>query len=910
MAEDEQSAKQAEEQGDGIQSKPEMEDDPHIKPIAIDQEMKRSYIDYAMSVIIGRALPDARDGFKPVHRRVLFGMHESGMTAGKPFKKSARIVGDVMGKYHPHGDMAIYDTLVRMAQDFSLRYPLVDGQGNFGSVDGDSAAAMRYTESRLMRIAEEMLADIQKNTVDFKPNYDESLQEPEVLPSKLPNLLVNGSTGIAVGMATNIPPHNLREVSEGIVMLIDNPQATVSELMEVVPGPDFPTGGTILGQGGIFEAYSTGRGRLKVRAKVHLENDDRRLVVTEIPYMVNKSKLLEQIADLVKEKRIEGISDLRDESDREGMRVVIDLKRDAMPDLVQNQLFAHTQMETTFGIINLALVDGAPRVLTLKETMQEYIKHRQEVVARRTKYDLEKARERAHILEGLLKALDNLDRVIELIRSSASIDEAEKGLMSEFELSKKQSRAILEMRLQKLTGLEREKLRSEYDELQEAIMRYQVILGDPAEVLKIVREDLLAVSEKYGDERRTEINTEYVDIDIEDLIPKEDVVITVTNTGYIKRIPIRTYKKQHRGGKGLIGMKTKEEDFIVDLFVTHSHDYILFFTNFGKVYWLKAYKVPEGSRQFRGKPVINLLPNLEEGEQVETLLPIKEFDDEHYLIFVTRKGKIKKTVLSAYGRPRVTGIKAVGLDEGDELMATRISDGNQEIIIATAQGKANRFSEDEVRAMGRTAHGVRGIKLLKNDKVVSAAVVDCLDDPGDWVDEVDDGEVPEEEELDDDAEICESSAGKLGPVLLTVTENGFGKRTHVCDYRKTHRGSQGVKNIVCDSRNGPVVTALTVEDDNELIISSQLGMIIRVPVGGIRIIGRATKGVKIMNLNEGDQVVAVAKHMGGDDEEDDEEGEGGEEDTAVDEKAMEEIIKEDGEVEDGTDAGPDASDEE
>lgn len=791
----------------------------------IEDEMQKSYIDYAMSVIVGRALPDVRDGLKPVHRKILFAMHELGNSYNKPPKKSARIVGEVIGKFHPHGDIAAYDALVRMAQDFSLRYPLVDGQGNFGSVDGDGAAAMRYTEVRLAKIAELMLADIEKNTVDFVDNFDASLQEPVVLPTRLPNLLINGSSGIAVGMATNIPPHNLRETVDAIVHLVDNPEMETLELMEFIKGPDFPTGGIIYGINGIIEAYTTGKGRIKVRALAdieELEGKDR-IIVTEIPYQVNKANLIETIAELVKDKRIEGITDLRDESDRDGMRIVIELRKDIMADIVLNQLFAHTQMSVTFGVINIALVDNEPKVLPLKETIQHFIDFRKEVVIRRTNYELEQARKREHILKGLMIAVDNLDETIQIIRSSKNGEEARNRLMERFELDEDQAKAILDMRLQKLTGLEIESLRLEFEELLKIIADLEGILASPERVRTIIKEELLEIREQHGDERRTVIVEDALELDIEDLIPVEDMVVTITQDGYIKRVPLDTYKGQKRGGVGLIGMQTKEEDFLTDLFVTSTHDYLMFFTNLGRVYWLKAYRLPIGGRHAKGKPIVNLLPNLEEGELVNEIIPVSEFDDSRFLVFSTRKGIIKKTRLSAYSHVRSTGIIALNLDEGDELVETKLTDGIKEIVLASKKGQAVRFQESDVRPMGRPARGVRGIRLGDDDEVVSMAVV-----------------TPESN-------------------LLTLTENGYGKLSKVEDYRKTKRGGKGVITIKTTERNGMVVAVKEVAAGEELIVTSHQGMIIRVPVDQIRLSGRATMGVTIMRIKEDDTVCAVAR---------------------------------------------------
>lgn len=797
---------------------------------SVEAEMKTSYIDYAMSVIVGRALPDVRDGLKPVHRRIIYSMYESGVTSTKPYKKSARIVGDVLGKYHPHGDTAVYDALIRMAQDFSLRYPLIDGQGNFGSVDGDSPAAMRYTESRLAKIAEEMVEDIEKETVKFADNYDGSLKEPTVLPAKLPNLLINGSSGIAVGMATNIPPHNLSEVVDGITLLINNPDAELRDLMSVIRAPDFPTGGIIYGISGIVEAYSTGRGLIRIRARTSVEESEgrRRIIVTEIPYMVNKANLIESIAELVREKRIEGISDLRDESDREGMRIVIELKRDAQDEVVLNQLFAHTAMESSFGVINLALVDNKPSVLTLKETLMHYIDHRRAVIRRRTEFDLKKAEMRAHILEGLIVALDNIDAVIKLIKSSKDAGIAKGSLIKKFDLSEEQAKAILEMRLQRLTALEMEGILKEHDELLKKIARLKEILASEQEILRIIKEELAYLKEKYGDERRTEIVTETTDLDIKDLIPDEDVVITITKAGYIKRIPVTTYRQQRRGGVGLVGMGKKEEDVVTYLFIASTHALILFFTNKGKVYWLETYRIPEGGRYSRGKAIVNLLPELEEGEKVSVVIHVKEFLDKHYLIFATKNGIVKKTPLKMYSRPRVTGIRAINLDDGDELVSVKLSDGSKDVILATKHGQAIRFLESEIRAMGRAVRGVRGIRLRGGDDVVSMALV-----------------------KEDDA-------------LLTITENGYGKRTPVKDYRSIRRGGMGVRTIKTNERNGFVVSVKEVKDGDELILTTLDGMVIRVPASDISIQGRNTMGVRVMRLRENDRIVDVATLKKGD----------------------------------------------
>lgn len=800
---------------------------------SIESEMKRAFIDYSMSVIMSRALPDVRDGLKPVHRRILYAMNDMGLTHERPYKKSARVVGEVLGKYHPHGDQAVYDSMVRMAQDFSLRYPLIDGQGNFGSIDGDAAAAMRYTEARMTRIAKLMLQDIEKNTVEWTDNFDGTLKEPVMLPSKLPNLLINGSSGIAVGMATNMAPHNICEVIDGTIQVIDNPEISTSELMEIIQGPDFPTGGIIYGKGGIFSAYSTGKGLIKVRARTHVEEEDRKkIIVTEIPYQVNKANLLKSIADLVKAKKIEGIADLRDESDRNGMRIVIDLKRDAIEDVVLSQLYKHTDLQTTFGILNLAIVDGAPKVLTLREIIQHYIEYRVEVITRRTTYDLTKAKEKLHLLEGFIIALENIDEVIRIIRRSKTVEEAKAGLIKRFNFSEKQVKAILDMRLHRLTGMEMDAVKNDYEETKQLIDQLTELLSDRQNILNEIKRELLEIKEKFGDERRTEIVEGEIDIDMEDLIPVQDVVVTITNSGYIKRIPCETYKTQHRGGKGLIGMQTKDEDIVVDSFITSTHDYIMFFTNHGKAFWLKGYKIPEGGRHSKGKAIINLLPRLEEGEYVETAIPVKEFDEDHYLVFATRKGIIKKTVLSAYSNIRVNGIRAIKLDEDDELISTKLSDGKQTIMMSSANGQACRFNEEEVRPMGRVTRGVIGMRLDKGDHVVSMAIV------------------------------------KEEGTLLTITENGYGKRSPIQEYRKTHRGSKGVRTIITNERNGKVIFVKEVEDDDEIMLTSKEGMIVRIPVRDIRVQGRNTMGVRVMRLNEGDKVVSVAKVIGEDKEED------------------------------------------
>jgi DNA gyrase subunit A len=793
---------------------------------AIETEMKRAFIDYSMSVIMSRALPDVRDGLKPVHRRILYAMNDMGLAHEKPYRKSARVVGEVLGKYHPHGDQAIYDSMVRMAQNFSLRYPLVDGQGNYGSIDGDSAAAMRYTETRLAKMAKLMIQDIEKETVEWTENFDGSLKEPVMLPAKLPNLLINGSSGIAVGMATNMAPHNLSEVIDGTIQLIENPEMSTVELMETIQGPDFPTGGIIYGKGGILSAYSEGKGLVRVRARVDVEGkekDKKKIIVSELPYQVNKSKLLKNIAELVKNKKIEGITDLRDESDRKGMRIVIELRRDAIEDVVINQLYEHTDLQTTFGILNLAIVEGEPKILALKEILEHYIKYRVEVITKRTNYELNKAKDKMHILEGFMIALKNIDEVIKIIRNSKLVDEAKENLMKRFDFSEKQAKAILDMRLQKLTGMEIEGVEKDYNETKALIEKLELLLSDKQNILDVIKTELMEIKEQFGDERRTEIVEGEIDIEIEDLIPVQEVVITITDSGYIKRIPCETYRTQRRGGKGLKGMQTKEEDVVVDSFITSTHDYIMFFTNHGKAFWLKGYRIPEGTRHAKGKAIINLLPRLEEGEYVETAIPIHEFDEEHYLVFSTKKGIIKKTVLSSYSNVRVNGIRAIRLDEDDELISTKLSDGKQTIMIATANGQACRFDEKEVRPMGRVTRGVIGIRLGKDDKVVSMAIV-----------------------------------GEEGN-LMTVTENGYGKRSPIETYRKTHRGSKGVRTIITNERNGKVIWVREVIDEDELMLTSKGGMMVRVPVKGIRIMGRSTMGVTIMRLNKQDKVVSVAK---------------------------------------------------
>ncbi len=790
----------------------------------IEREMSRSYVDYSMSVIVGRALPDVRDGLKPVHRRILYAMNDLGIPYNRPHKKSARIVGEVLGKYHPHGDTAVYDAMVRMAQPFSLRYTLVDGQGNFGSVDGDSAAAMRYTEARLTKMSADMLADIEKDTIDFADNFDGSLKEPVVLPSKVPNLLVNGSAGIAVGMATNMPPHNLGEVVDAIKFAIDNPDADVPELMQYIKGPDFPTGGTIHGIGGIVSAYKTGRGKIKVRSKTHFEeksNGKMMIIVDEIPYQVNKERLIEQIADSVRNKEIEGITNVNDESDKDGMRIVIELHKDAMETVVLENLFKHTQMEITFGIINLALVNNKPMLLTLKELIVQYIKHRKEVVTRRTSFDLEVAKKRYHILEGLMAAINRMDEVIELIRASKNADEASEGLQNLLTIDAEQAKAILDMKLQKLTGLEIDGVVGEYNDIKKLMIDLEDILAHEGRILQIIKDELTEMKEGYGDERRTEIDPNAIDSDEEDLIPKEDVVITITKDNYIKRIPLRTYKQQGRGGVGLIGMQTKEEDDVASMFVACTHDYIMFITDRGRLHWLKGYRIPEGSRQSKGRPIVNMLPDLEEGEKVVNTISVAEFTEDKSLVFCTKEGIIKKTALSAYGNIRNKGIKAIKLDENDELIGTEITNGSHEIIIATKDGQAARFDESEVRATGRDTMGVKGITLADGDEVVGMTVVEPRD------------------------------------MILSVSENGFGKISVVDEYRKTHRGSKGVITMKTTERNGSVVAIAKVSLDDELMVTSRQGKMIRIKVSDIRVTGRNAAGVKIMDMRNDDKIIAL-----------------------------------------------------
>jgi DNA gyrase subunit A len=795
-----------------------------IIPRIIEQEMKTAYLDYSMSVIVGRALPDVRDGLKPVHRRVLFAMYDMGMLHTKPTKKSARIVGEVLGKYHPHGDTAVYDAMVRLAQDFSLRYPLVQGQGNFGSVDGDRAAAMRYTEARLNKLAEEVLQDIDKETVQFVPNFDASLQEPSVLPAKIPNLLVNGSSGIAVGMATNIPPHNMSEVCEGIIQTIDNPDIDVMVLMQTIKAPDFPTGGIITGTSGLREAYKTGRGKIVVRAKTEIEEakNRTRIIVKEIPYMVNKAEMIEAIADLVRDKKVQGIADLRDESDRDGMRIVFDLKQGSNSDVVLNQLFAHSRMQETFGINMLALVDNQPRILSLKDIINEYILYRRSIVRKRTEFDLRQSEDRAHLLEGLIVALNHIDAVVQLIKRSKSADEAKKSLMEDYELTEKQAQAILDMTLRRLTSLEQDKIRSEHTDLLRLIKDLKDILASEQKILGIIKAELLELKEKYGDKRRTQvIESEMIALEEESLIKPEDDVITITHAGYVKRLTMDTYKQQRRGGKGIIAAEAKEEDFIENLFVANTRDHILFFTSLGKVHWIKVYQLPEAGRYAKGTAIVNLL-QLDQGEKVTAFIPVKQFEENKFLFMVTANGIIKKTSLAEFSNPRKGGIIALNLEPKDELKSVMLTDGNQQIIIATKQGNAVKFHESDVRSMGRTATGVIGIRL-RDDQVIGATIAD----------------------------------DKLS--LVTITENGYGKRSPISDYRLINRGGVGVINIKITEKNGAVVGIATVTDSDELMLISQNGVLIRTPVTGISVIGRNTQGVRVMRLDDKDKVISLAK---------------------------------------------------
>lgn len=796
-----------------------------IIPIDIGKEMRQSYLDYAMSVIVGRALPDVRDGLKPVHRRILFAMHELGLSPDKGYRKCANIVGRVMSDFHPHGDASIYDALVRLAQDFSCRYPLIDGHGNFGSVDGDSAAAMRYTEARLAKISMEMLRDIEKDTVDFIPNYDERTKEPTILPSRIPNLLVNGSAGIAVGMATNIPPHNLGEVIDGVIKLIENPDVTIDELISIIRGPDYPTGGVIMGRKGILSAYRTGRGSIRTRAQTSIEDigkGKQAIIITELPYQVNKARLVEKIAELVRDKKIDGITDLRDESDRTGMRVVIELRRDVNASVLLNQLYKHTQMQDTFGVIMLALVDGQPKVLNLRDVLFYYLEHQKDVTIRRTKYELARAEARAHLVEGLRIAVQNIDEVVKIIRSSRTTAEAKENLINRFELSEKQADAIVEMRLRSLTGLEIEKLEAEYNELLEKIAYLKSVLADENLILGIIKDELLEVRNKFADDRRTIISNDDMEMEDIDLIPKEDVVITLTDHGYIKRIPLDTYRSQRRGGRGITAMGTKDEDAVSHVFATTSHHYILFFTNRGKVYRLRAYEIPESGRQAKGTAIVNLI-YLDNDEQINAVIPVAEFDTEHYLFMATNHGVVKKTVLKEYDTSRRDGIIAINLDENDHLVNVLLTHGDDEIILGTKNGLAIRFHESDARPLGRVSRGVRGINLSKDDVVIGMDKV------------------------------------REDSYMLVVTSNGYGKRTPVDEYRAQTRGGKGIINIKTTERNGEAVALKVVKDDEEILLVSSEGIIIRLETKYISVMGRSTQGVTLMRLDEGDHVVAMAR---------------------------------------------------
>ena len=796
-----------------------------IIPIELEEEMQKSYIDYAMSVIVGRALPDVRDGLKPVHRRILYAMHESGMTADKPFKKSARVVGDVLGRYHPHGDTAVYYAMVRLAQEFSTRYMLIEGQGNFGSIDGDAPAAMRYTEVRMSKIAAELLKDIEKNTVDFIPNYDESMEEPTVLPSRIPTLLINGSAGIAVGMATNIPPHNLGEVIDGVIALINNPEISIKELMKIIKGPDFPTGGIIVGKSGIKKAYETGRGSIRIKAVSRIEkmqNGKMRILITELPYQVNKARLIAEMADLVKEKRIDGITALRDESDRTGMRIVIELRRDVNPQVILNQLYKRTQLMNNFGVIMLALVDGVPKVLNLKEMLYYYLEHQKDVVVRRTRYELERAEARLHIVEGLKIALDHIDEVIRIIRQSPSVNTAKENLMARFSLSEKQAQAIVDMRLGKLSGLEREKLIEEYEELIKRIAYLRSVLADEKLVLKIIKEELIEVKEKYADERRSQISLVEGSLEMEDLIADEDVVITITHGGYIKRQLINVYRKQRRGGRGVMAITTKDEDFVEHLFITTTHQNLLFFTNKGKVYRKKVYEIPESGRQARGTAIVNLL-SITGDEKITAVIPVREFTDDQYLLTTTQKGIVKKTSLLAYDTNRSDGIIALTLDENDELIAVKLTSGTDDLILATRLGKSIRFSEKDIRVTGRTSRGVKGIDLEKDDYVVGM-------------------------------DICRDEA-----TLLMVTEKGFGKRTPLSEFRTQHRAGKGVIGIRLTAKSGSLVGVRIVDEADEIMLITQEGIMIRISAAEISVMGRATQGVIVMRMDKKDNFVALAR---------------------------------------------------
>ena len=797
-----------------------------LLPLDVEEELKKSFISYAMAVIVTRALPDVRDGLKPVHRRILYSMSELGYTPDKPYRKSARIVGDVLGKYHPHGDSSVYDAMVRLAQDFSIRYMLVDGQGNFGSVDGDGAAAMRYTEARMSKLSLELVRDIDKETVDFYPNFDETLMQPSVMPSRYPNLLVNGSSGIAVGMATNIPPHNLGEVVDAVVYMIDHPDCTVDDLMQFVKGPDFPTGGVILGKRGIYDAYHEGRGRIIVRAKSEIEDmggNRQRIVVTEIPYMVNKARLIEKIAELVHEKTVDGISDIRDESDRDGMRIVIDLKRDVNANIVLNYLYKHTQLQDTFGAIMLALVDGEPKILSLRQIIHHYIEHQEDVIRRRTQYDLNKAEARSHILEGLIIALDNIDEVVRMIRASRTAQEAKTGLMERFGLSDRQAQAILDMRLQRLTGLERDKIEAEYAELQKQIAYFRAVLADEQLVLVIIRDEILEIRDKFADERRTEISALDGEIDMLDLIEEEDMVVTMTHYGYVKRLPKTTYRAQRRGGKGVIATTTREEDFVEQMYVTSTHDPILFFTNKGRVYQLNCYEIPEAGRTARGTAIVNLL-QLSPGEKVTTMLPFPaEKSEGTYLVMATRKGTIKRTELSEFMNLRRAGLIAIVLRDDDELIGVRRTEGDSDILVGTRDGMSIRFHESDMRPMGRSAMGVRSIDLDEGDEVIDVAFVE------------------------------------EGAQVLSITENGYGKRTDIDEYRLQQRGGKGIKAMNLTEKTGNLAAQLLVHDDEDLLLITSDGTVIRTPVNSISVLGRNTQGVRLMRVGEDSKVVCVAR---------------------------------------------------
>ncbi len=827
-----------------------------ILPRLIEEELQQSFINYSMSVIVSRALPDVRDGLKPVHRRILYSMSELGLVPGRPYKKSATVVGDVLGKYHPHGDSSVYDALVRMVQEFSLRYPLVDGQGNFGSVDGDPAAAYRYTEAKLTPIAIAMLDDIDKNTVDFQPNFDDRLREPTVLPSRVPNLLVNGSSGIAVGMATNIPPHNLREVTKAVQHLVDNPEATIADLRKYITGPDFPTGAYIYGRAGIQEAYETGRGRVVMRARAQIEERESKgkssIVITEIPYQVNKENLKNHIIGLALEKRVEGISDVRDESDRDGMRLVVELKRDCIPNVVLNQLYKHSAMQSTFGVIMLALDNGAPKVMNLKELLEKFIAHRHTIIVRRTQFDLDQAQAREHILEGLKIAVDNIDEVIKIIRGSKDTETADEKLRKRFKLSEKQTEAILNMRLARLTGLEIDKLDAELKEVRSTIKDLKAILASKEQRMSILKEEMDDVAKRFGDDRRTEILVDQDDFSVEDLIAEEDMVITISHAGYIKRIPVTTYRRQRRGGRGLTGMQTKEEDWVEHLFIASTHDYLMFFTNKGQVYWLKVHEIPQGGRAARGKPVVNCI-SIRPDEQVAATVAVREFSEDKWLMFATRLGTVKKTILSAYGNVRSNGINAINIDDSDELIDVQLTDQSSDIVLATSDGMSIRFHQSDVREMGRVAAGVKGVVLGKGDHVIGMVVV------------------------------------RRDATLLVVSEKGYGKRSELSDYRVQRRGGKGIITLKRTDKTGSIVALMEVQPEDELMMITRAGVIIRSPVEGIRVIGRNTQGVKVMNLDSGDAVVDVARVV--------------KEDDAVEGANGAEIPAAEGEEDEGEDAG-------